>query len=53
MMHIEPVVPEAVQWIGIKADVQLGQCRQLYCLFDYEQRNPLSKDATVKILSHL
>jgi radical SAM superfamily enzyme YgiQ (UPF0313 family) len=53
MMHIEPVVPKAIQWIGIKADVKIEQYQQLYCLFDYEQRNPLSKDADVKVLSHL
>jgi hypothetical protein len=53
MMHIEPVVPEAIQWIGVETDVKLEQYQQLYCLFDYEQRNPLSKDADVKVLSHL
>ena len=69
MMHIEPVVYEAVKWIiGVDKENYGGldarlvdmednkdhqSKKQLYCLFDYEERNQLSKDAAVVILSHL
>lgn len=50
IMHIEPVVGEAMPWLtGENTDGR----QKIYCLFDYEQRNPLSKDAKVKFLSHL
>lgn len=50
IMHIEPVVGEAMPWLtGKRTDGR----KKIYCLFDYEQRNPLSKDAKVEFLSHL
>ena len=60
MMHIEPVCGEAIPWI--LEDVELGEgicCRDLinqkvcYCLFDYQNRNLLSKGAYVTLLSGL
>ena len=61
MMHIEPLSGAAVQWIladgtdtYVKSAVaSLEEDTTYYCLFDYEQRNPLSKDACVQILTHL
>ena len=51
MMHIEPVVTEAVFWIEeIRKNIRE---EYVYCLYDYENRNPLSKDAKVEILTHL
>lgn len=51
MMHIEPVMTEAVFWIEeIRKNIQE---EYVYCLYDYENRNPLSKDAKVEILTHL
>ncbi len=57
-MHIEEVSVETVKWME-----QQGRCVtrgieeqkdvKMYCLFDYERRNPLSKDAGVTILTHL
>lgn len=58
-MHLEPVVKEAVRWIVSDAgeveltDVFGGECEWVYCLFDYDNRNPLSRDAGVRLLSHL
>lgn len=58
-MHIEPVKAEAVLWIvgdmeNVKTNSVLGEsCEVAYCLFDYSKRSPLSKDASVTILSHL
>lgn len=52
MMHIEPIIPEAVCWI--KEEFEWNQEQEVYyCLFDYSKRNMLSKDADVVILSHL
>ena len=61
MMHIEPLSGAAVQWILAdgtdtyvkRAVASLEEDSTYYCLFDYEQRNPLSKDACVQILTHL
>lgn len=59
IMHIEPVVREATGFIvsGTEdeelADVFAKECEVVYCLFDYDNRNPLSKDASVRLLSHL
>lgn len=65
-MHIEPVIADAVHWImptgeekkkGKKSEslqhLQQNKRGWVYCLFDYEKRNPLSKDADVTILSAL
>lgn len=55
-MHIEPVVADALPWIveGMEdARVLEEGCKLVYCLFDYDRRNPLSKDASVMVLSHL
>lgn len=60
MMHIEPVCGEAIPWI--LEDVELGEgiCyrdlinqKVCYCLFDYQNRNLLSKGAYVTLLSGL
>lgn len=55
MMHIEPVVGDALRWLSDKEPVwcQNVQPDSVYCLFDYEARNPLSKDAGVSFLSVL
>lgn len=61
MMHIEPLSGAAVKWIladGMDAYVEsavalFAEDTTYYCLFDYDERNPLSKDARVKILTHL
>lgn len=54
MMHIEPIVCEAAEWISDTEDKKDKQKKELlYCLFDYNKRNPLSKDAEVVVLSHL
>ena len=50
-MHIEPLQKETLEWIEeilvqTKKDV-------LYCVFDYEHRNPLTKDAKVIAITHL
>ncbi|MCM1497535.1 MAG: B12-binding domain-containing radical SAM protein [Clostridium sp.] len=56
-MHIEPVSGESIEWLW--GEETARACRkekesgEWYCLFDYEHRNPLSKDAAVKLLSHL
>ena len=66
-MHIEPVIANAVHWImppeeGQKEEgksefsqdlAQHNKREWVYCLFDYEKRNPLSRDAQVTILSVL
>lgn len=61
-MHIEPVSSKSVAWILAEgtsdylqsADaVDTNEDKTCYCLFDYGKRNPLSKDAGVKILTHL
>lgn len=57
-MHIEPVVKEAVRWIVSDTGEELTdvfgeECECAYCLFDYDNRNSLTKDASVKLLSHL
>lgn len=55
MMHIEPVVGEALRWLADQETVlcQNGSYDRVYCLFDYGARNPLSKDAKVTFLSFL
>lgn len=61
MMHIEPLSGAAVKWIladGMDTYVEsavalFAEDTTYYCLFDYDERNPLSKDARVKILTHL
>ena len=61
MMHIEPLSGAVVKWIfadGMDAYVESAvtsfeEDTTYYCLFDYDERNPLSKDARVKILTHL
>lgn len=63
MMHIEPVVREAARYIIndlIKEEYEIdlnnvmkSNDHTMYCLFDYEQRNPLSKSAKVHFLSKL
>ena len=61
MMHIEPLSGAAVKWIladGMDTYVEsavalFAKDTTYYCLFDYDERNPLSKDARVKILTHL
>lgn len=59
VMHIEPVYVKALPWLlregefpfhGQEAPDSQNYC---YCLFDYEKRNALTKDATVRIMSHL
>ncbi len=61
-MHIEPIAAEAVRWLvedieeieEIESINVFGEeCQTVYCLFDYQRRNLLSKDATVTLLSHL
>lgn len=63
-MHIEPVVQEAVSWIvgedentiaqwGSLSQKFVANSREIYCLFDYNNRNPLTKAAKVMLLSHL
>jgi len=56
IMHIEPVVREATEWITdgcmtIQDWEYLGEV--VYCLFDYEHRNPLTRDADVRIMTRL
>lgn len=69
VMHIEPIVPEALFWIvengkqqkensrkGLSTPLDSEKKRRadvVYCLFDYEIRNLYSKDARVTVLSHL
>lgn len=56
IMHLEPIVKEAVPWILKEAKettVFEKDKKFAYCLFDYNNRNLLSKDATVVVLSHL
>lgn len=50
-MHIEPVDEEAVCWIRDFPEEETKQIQ--YALFDYEERNPLSKAAKVVWLKHL
>lgn len=66
-MHIEPVIAGAVHWITATEEKRKEESASdfawdvkqrekgewVYCLFDYEKRNPLSKDADVTILSAL
>ncbi len=55
-MHIEPISMEAVRFVVEEVeDMKLfsGNSQTVYCLFDYDKRNPLSKDADVIFLSHL
>jgi len=71
IMHIEPIVVEALNWIiedrdekwiierKQEEDIPTNRLffetidRTVYCLFDYNQRNPLSKAASVTVLTHL
>lgn len=69
VMHIEPMAREAVCWTLENGNIWKENMEQehsitvkkeknctadiVYCLFDYEMRNLLSKDAKVTILSHL
>lgn len=56
IMHIEPVAAEAVFWLqkeDREREERWQQKQCVYCLFDYEHRNPLSKAARVVFLSHL
>ncbi len=71
IMHIEPIVVEALNWIiedrdekwmierKPEEDIPANRLffdtadRIVYCLFDYNQRNPLSKAASVTVLTHL
>lgn len=46
MMHIEPICEEAAYYI-------FKEKQPYYCLFDYEHKNPLSRDARVMKLRHL
>lgn len=52
-MHIEPIATEALIWL--KDKVQEGQNKEewRYCLFDYDNRNPLTKDAKVVFMGKL
>lgn len=63
MMHIECVLVDTLKWILYEdvtqyekilqryGEIQENTC--VYCLFDYENRNPLSKDAKVTFLTKL
>ncbi|MCM1158206.1 MAG: B12-binding domain-containing radical SAM protein [Bacteroidales bacterium] len=59
MMHIEPVSMKTAEWLfEWDTHIRKGGAvpenqKKMYCLFDYGNRNPLSKDAGVTILSHL
>lgn len=69
MMHIEPVVKGALPYIVEESDFKvltkekdIEACdspfdvnadRIYYCLYEYEKRNPLNRDGSVVILSHL
>lgn len=59
MMHIEPVTTKALSWILAEEefaclfDVAENLDTQCYCLFDYENRDLLTKDAAVVVMSHL
>ncbi len=61
MMHIEPVSLPAMKWIRDASNNPVGNevpesaatSAICYCLFDYDHRNPLSKDAKVFVLTHL
>lgn len=56
MMHIEPISTKAVRFIVEETeDMNIFEeiNQTVYCLFDYQNRNPLSKDADVVMLSHL
>lgn len=55
MMHIEPLAAEAVLWIDRACSkfYTIMQKKCVYCLFDYDCRNPLSKAAKTELLSHL
>lgn len=60
-MHIEPVMKEAYLWIIYGCEMMEEQIpatnsrdrNTTYCLFDYQNRNPLTKDAKVIFLSTL
>ena len=57
-MHIESVSFETVKWLSRNGEnISKQQVKEnngkMYCLFDYGNRNPLSKDAKVIVLSHL
>ncbi len=58
-MHIEPITVDAVRWLVEDMEEVEGanvfgeECQTVYCLFDYQKRNSLSKDASVTLLSHL
>lgn len=55
-MHVEPIVKEAVCWIvqDVEGAELFGEKGEVvYCLFDYQSRSMLSKDAQVTLLSHL
>ncbi|MBQ9984148.1 MAG: B12-binding domain-containing radical SAM protein [Lachnospiraceae bacterium] len=53
-MHIEPVVLAALPWI-VKEETKIFEMnnQQVYCLFDYDHRNSLTRNANVTVLSHL
>ncbi|MGN0438514.1 MAG: B12-binding domain-containing radical SAM protein [Lachnospiraceae bacterium] len=60
VMHIEPVLPKALPWIMIEEEFvcmfsprETTGLTRYYCLFDYEKRNALTKDATVVVMSEL
>ena len=58
MMHIEPISGKAIMFmkesiINKNTILDKQTFDKVYCLFDYEKRNPLSKDASVILLTHL
>ena len=50
-IHIEPVVSGAVRWIN--KDIVCGNSKIMYAVFDYSVRNPLSNDASYRLISTL
>lgn len=59
IMHVEPVCRKAVLFLkdifinDYEMVLACATAGEAFCLFDYAQRNPLSKDAGVILLSHL
>lgn len=55
MMHIEVLEQEALVWLSdqLGEEKQCDSSKYRYCLFDYEKRNPLSRDAMTVFLSEL
>lgn len=61
VMHIEPVTANALPWILAEEEFEclfdaeegLGAQKICYCLFDYENRNILTKSAAVTIIPYL